>query len=76
MFNGHRSKAAYDVYNEMMNCEGWYLAGLREIRRAGGNCQKAARRMIDYLPKETVEGSRYTITSVMETLIAMKGQEQ
>lgn len=72
IFNGHRSYAAYDVYTTLTNDENLYWACVDEIQSAKGNCARASVKMLSWLPTKTPSGSKFTKTSIKETLVEIK----
>lgn len=71
-FNGHRSKAAHEVFLHLTRDEQMFNACLAEIEHASGNCRKAADNMISWLPECTPSGYSYSKSSVAETLTLIK----
>ncbi len=65
-YNGHRSKAAWNVSIWINNEEPLYRLALDFVKKHGKN--KAAEMLLERLPDETPDGYRYTKTSIREAL--------
>jgi hypothetical protein len=69
-YQGHRSKAAWNVALWIGNDEGLYRWALELKRKIGAHC--AARRMLQDLPAKTPDGYKYTLTSLREAISGLE----
>jgi len=67
MYNGHKSRPAWNVALWLANDEGLYSMARRELRRRGTKVDAAAR-LVDMLPERTPDGYRYTKTTVLAAI--------
>lgn len=65
-YNGHRSRAAWNVSLWINNDESLYRWA-RELRQKH-SARRAARIMLESLPARTPDGYRYTVTSIAEAI--------
>ncbi len=68
-YQGHRSKAAWNVALWIGNDEPLYRTAIEYKRKFGG---AAARKLLAILPERTPDGYRYTLTSVREALVGLE----
>ena len=70
-YQGHNSKAAWNVALWIGNDEGLYRFALDCIRHSKTK-NLAARTMLESLPERTPDGFRYTFSSVRQALIDLE----
>jgi len=69
-YQGHRSKAAWNVALWIGNDEGLYRAAI-EYKRECKQTRDAARKLLRDLPARTPDGYRFTLTSVQEAIAGL-----
>lgn len=70
-YNGHQSRAAWNVSLWINNDEGLYRLALDCIRRRKTK-DAAAKELIELLPEKTPDGVPYTLRSVREALVGLE----
>lgn len=69
-YQGHKSRAAWNVALWIGNDEGLYRPALACMRRARTK-DKAARELLECLPEKTPDGYPYTLSSVRAALVGL-----